>query len=127
MKRISTLTELKAERKLLQLHKTFLEAEIKSDFVELKKELEPLKIVTRSAGTLLSSENNKILGHSFGSLAGVLTKNVFLRNSGFITRLIIPFFAKNATSNLVEDHKPQIAHWIMKQVNRLSHKKTVGT
>jgi hypothetical protein len=125
MNKISTLAELKAEKQLLVMNKIFLETEIKKEFNELKNDLAPLKILTQGAGKVLSSDQNKILGNSAGHLAELLAKNVFLRHSGFITRIIVPFLAKNTTSNFVEDNKSKIAGWIMKQVERFSNKKTV--
>jgi hypothetical protein len=125
MRKINTLAELKAEQKVLHYRKTFLETEIKKDISELKEDLEPLKVFTKSAGNAFPSKNNGLLGNAFGYLAEFLAKNVFLRNSGFLTRLIVPFLAKNTTSNLVEDHKPKIIDWIKNMISRFSNKKTV--
>ena len=125
MKKISTLAELKAEQKMLRLHLTFLETEIKKEFTELKDDLAPLKMLTKGAATAFSSKDNGLLSNSFGSVAEFLTRNVFLKNSGLISRLIVPLLAKNTTSNLVENHKPEIVNWVGNMISKFSKKKTV--
>ncbi len=126
MKRISTLAELRIERKLLQLHVAFLELEIRKEFSELKSELSPLKIVTKNVGKLLSSPDNRLVGNSVGLLAESLVKNVFFKNSNFINRLIFSFLTKNAVSNLVEDHKLKILDWITKHIPNFLNKKAAS-
>ncbi|HEX8515482.1 MAG TPA: hypothetical protein VF868_04725 [Bacteroidia bacterium] len=115
MRTINTLAELREERQRLYMRKVFLETEIKKDFSEIKESLKPMNI--------LASHDNSIVGSSAGFLAEKLIKNVVLRNSGFITRLIVPFLAKNVASNLAEDNKPKITHWITDLIEKFTHKK----
>lgn len=123
MNRIETLQELKARKKFLELQCSQLEHEIKNDFKEFKSELEPLKILTNGATNAVSSEGNGMLSGILGHLAEFLTKDVFLKKSGFLTRLIVPFLVKNTTSNLVEDHKPKIMDWIAGLLSKFGSKK----
>lgn len=125
MTKISTLAELKAEQNRLRFQKLFLETEIKKDFDELKSELAPIKLITKSAEKILVSKDNGILGNSLGFIADFVTKNVFLRNSGFITRLIVPFLIKSSTGKLVEQNKSKIVDWVSRQVSKLGRKKAV--
>ena len=124
MKRINTLAELKAEQRVLRLQKMELELVIKKDINELKAEMEPLRLLTRSAGKMLSSPDNSLLSGSFGSVAEFLTRNVLLRNAGLLKRLILPYLVKNTTSNLVEDNKSKIVDWIGGLINRFANRKT---
>lgn len=124
MTKISTLAELKAEQNRLRFQKLFLETEIKKEFDELKSELAPLKLITKSAGKILLSKDNGILGNSLGYIADFVTKNVFLKNSGFLTRLIVPYLIKNSTGKLVEQNKSKIVDWVSRLVSKLERKKS---
>lgn len=114
MRTINSLAELKEERQRLIMRQTFLETEIKKDFQELKDQFKPLNV--------LKSNDNSIVGNSAGFLTEVLIKNVVLRNSGFITRLIVPYLAKTVASNMAEDNKPKIAGWISDLINKFMPK-----
>lgn len=123
MRRINTLAELKAEQKVLRLRRTYLEAEIKKDFQGIKEDLEPLRLLTKGAKSVLVSKNNSILGTSAGLAADFITKNTLLRNSGFLTKLIVPFLIKNATSNIVEENKSKVADWVEGLISKFTNKK----
>ncbi len=124
MRKINTLSELKSEQKKLHFRKIFLESEIKNDLELIKADLEPLKLLTKSAGKILVSKDNGILGNSLGYIADILTKNILLKNSGFVTRLIVPYLVKLSTSNIVENNKSKIAEWAGRQISKLSKNKT---
>lgn len=123
MTKINTLAELKAEQNKLRFQKLFLETEIKKDFEELKAELAPLKLITKSAGKILISKDNGILGNSFGNIADFITKNVLLKNSGFFARLIVPYLVNNSTGTIVEKNKSKIINWVSRQVSKFAIKK----
>jgi hypothetical protein len=125
MRKIDTLADLKAEKKRLKFRKLVLEAELKQDLAGFKETLAPLAIVTRGAKTLLSSKDNSIVGSSFGNVANFLAKNILLRNSGLITRLLVPYIIKNATSNFAENNKSKILGWLEQFISRLGHKSLV--
>ena len=125
MQKINTLAELKAAKMNLEVRKTYLEAEIKKDFEDLKAELAPLKSVTKTAETVLVSKNNGILGSSLGQIANFVTKNVLLKNSGFLTRLIVPYIIKKTTSNIVENNKTSLVGWISSLASKLTKPTTV--
>jgi hypothetical protein len=115
MRTINTLAELREERQRLQMRRVFLETEIRKDFQEIKEQLKPLNV--------LKSQDNHIVGSSAGFLAEKLIKNVVLKNSGFLTRLIVPFIAKRVAGNLAEENKPKIANWISELIEKFTHKK----
>lgn len=112
MRTINTLAELRQERQRLYLHKAYLETEIQNNFNEIKEQLKPLQLVTKGASKLLSSKDNSIIGDSVGYITNLLVKNVFLRNSGFLTKMIVPFIAKKFAGNLAENNKSKITHWV---------------
>jgi hypothetical protein len=112
MRRINTLAELKDERKRLMLKRLNLEAEIKQDMAGIRADLEPVLAFAKGAKNMLASHDNGILGNSAGKAANFIAKNTIFRNSGFITRLIMPFLVKNVTSNIVENNKSKIVDWV---------------
>lgn len=123
--KINSLADLKIEQKRLNQRKVVLETDIINGFEKFKEELEPLRSFTKSAGNILVSKNNGILGNSLGSIANFITKNVLLKNSGFITRLIVPYLVKNSTSTLVENNKSKIVDWVGTVISRFANKKSV--
>jgi hypothetical protein len=124
MRTINTLAELKQERQRLYLHKAFLETEIKNDLNDIKEQLKPLRILTKGAVKMLSSKENGIVGNSVGYLTDLIVKNVVMRKSGFLAKLIVPYLAKNVASNIAEENKPTIVHWIEDLISRFRQKPT---
>jgi hypothetical protein len=122
MRTINTLEELKEERRRLNMRKDLLETEIKNDFAGIKEDLKPLQLLTKGAGAMLSSKDNGIAGSSAGFLTGFLVKKLILKNSGFLTKLIVPYLAKNVASNVVEENKPKIADWISALISKFAKK-----
>lgn len=127
MRTINTLAELKQERQRLYLHKAFLETEIKNNFNEIKVQLKPLQLLTTGAAKFLSGKDNGIVGNSVGFLTDLIVKNVIMRKSGFIARLIVPYLAKNVVGNLAEENKPKISHWIQELMSIFKNKRTETT
>jgi|ERR1043165_1314721 hypothetical protein len=125
MRKINTLAELKAEQKALRIRKADLESDIRKDIDEIKTDLEPLMMVSKGIKNMLSSKDNSIMGASAGTAANFIAKNTIFRNSGFITRLIMPFFVKNITSNVVENNKSQIVDWVENLISKFTKKDKV--
>jgi hypothetical protein len=125
MRRINTLSELRAEQKRLKSRRLFLEAEIKKEFRELKESLEPASLLKNTARRSLEGENSKFLGTSAGNIANFLAK-LTLKRSGLISRLVIPFLVKNVTSNLIEKNKGQLVSWLGGVVSKFTEKKTLS-
>jgi hypothetical protein len=122
MRTINTLSELKQERQRLKLHQIFLETEIKKDFNEIKEQLAPLQLLTKGASKFLSSRDNSVVGNSVGYLTNLILKNVIMRKSGFLAKLIVPFLAKNVAGNIAEANKPKITHWIEELISKFKHR-----
>ncbi|MFY9307911.1 MAG: hypothetical protein WAQ28_02560 [Bacteroidia bacterium] len=90
MLKINTLKELKAEQVSLRVKKSRLENDIKLGFNELKAELTSFRSISKDAEELLASKDNHFLGFSLGTLADILTEKFLLKNSGLITKFILP-------------------------------------
>lgn len=125
MRKINTLNELKAERVRLGQKKLFLEKEIENDFNTLKKSFAPLQLVTDGAAKMLVNKHNGIANSAIGMISDFVLRKIFLKNSGFILRLILPVLARNTASNLLSENKTKILGWIgdliLKMGNRKNH------
>ena len=120
MLKVNTYKELKAEQTSLRFRKALLETEIKNDFDELKSDFFSFKSVTKNAEEALASKNNHVLGFSLGSLANFLTEKVLLKNSGLVTKMVVPYLIKTATNNLVENNKSKIMGWLGNLTSKLA-------
>ena len=102
-----------------------MENEIENNFSALKESFSPAKLFVEGASKILVNKNHGIVNEVVSLLTDVVFKNVLLRNSGLITRLIVPFFARNTTNNLVQNNKTKILGWvgdlILKMGNRKNH------
>jgi hypothetical protein len=123
MRTINTLAELKEERLRLQMRKTFLEAEIKTNFNEIKEQLKPLKLVAKGATKFFAGKDHSVAGDTAGYLTNVLVKEVLLKNAGYLSRLVLPYLAKNVATNAVDDNKAKISDWIQGIIAKFTHKK----
>ena len=103
-KKITSYQEmLEEEERLTQLLK-FQQQQIGDDVRGIKEELRPLtniagtakKFFVRKSGQAVTTVGLKLL------IDG-LVKNVILSKSGWITRLVIPFFLKNYASHIAQD------------------------
>ncbi len=123
MPKINTIEELRAEQTNLKFRGDFLEAEIKRDIEELKLELTASKLIAKKTEEILSGKGSSILGISLGYIADFITEKVILRNSGLITKLVVPYIVKKTTSNLVESNKSKIIKWFGNLAGKLAVRK----
>ena len=123
MLKVNSLKELRAQQTSLRIRKSILEAEMKESLADLKAEFSSVRAVSKNAEDVLASKSNTILGFSLGNLADFLTEKVLLRNSGLITKLVVPYIVKAATSNLVENNKSKIMGWLGNLTGKLAGRK----
>jgi hypothetical protein len=106
MRKINTLAELRAEHRRLSERKIWLEAEIKKDFTELRESMEPVNLIKSSAEKVMGGKTG-VLATTAASLATILMKTT-MKNSGLLSRLIIPIIVKKVTGRMVEKNKGKI-------------------
>ena len=112
MKKVETLTELKAEKARLAQKKLFLENEIEDNFKALKESFAPLQLVTDGAAKMLMNKNYGIVNEAISMVSDSIFKKIVLKNSGFMLRLALPLIARNTANNLFAEHKTKILGWI---------------
>lgn len=118
MKRIDTLDQLKQERVRLKLQLAELEDQIQDDVRAIKEELKPAHLVATAFGNLLTYKDHGILNEGLNIGIDLLLRRIIFKNSGLIAKFVVPFFAKNFTSNWVADHKADILEWIVKKLQK---------
>jgi hypothetical protein len=116
------MQELRAERTRLRLERAYLESEIERNIQDIKHWLQPIEAVKRKAGKMLVNEHDGILSDSIGALVSLIGKKVIFRNSGIVTRLLVPFLMKNVTANVVAENKDKILTWIFSFLSKKEQK-----
>jgi len=108
MKEIKSLKDLRSEKMRLKLELSAAEDALKEDMAWIKEELSPI----RNAGKLFSSamvnKNHGIINDGVRFTIDGLLKNVILSRSGWMMKLIVPFIAKNLSSNYIINKQPEI-------------------
>ena len=77
---------------------------VNEDFKALGESLEPVRNAVSVAGKLFTrDESNILLNVGMGTLIDLLIKKLLLSKSGWLTRILVPFFLKNYSSHLNGD------------------------
>lgn len=117
--KIDNLNDLKSERKRLKLKLKQQEELVKSDLQWIKKELTPINAASKVLSKFLISKDKGIINHGLGIGVESLLKNFILKNSSWVTRLVIPFLAKNFTGNLMIEKKPELFSYLKSLIHKL--------
>ena len=99
---ISTLKELREQRKLTSLRLKSAEENLVESFRDLKEDLRPVTSVVNTVANLFHKDQQENLltkGVGF-ALDGILKKGIF-RNSGLITKYGLSFLATTLAKNYV--------------------------
>ncbi len=106
MRQVNTVEELISERKRLKLKKELLESEIHENIVEIKEILKPISLIKNGLKSIThTKDTSDLVSNSAGSLVEMLMRNVLFRNSGLITKWLVPKLFNNAASNAVHNNK----------------------
>jgi hypothetical protein len=92
------------------------------DVRNIKELLKPAHIILKTTGKLFHHENNSLLGTGVTVGLDFLLKKILLRNAGWISRLVLPFFIKNATNNLLSAQGEKIIDWTKNFFRRMKDK-----
>ena len=87
------------------------------DIEEIKEELRPLTNIVGVASKFFTRNNDhSLLVNGVNSLIDLALKKIVLPGTGWISHMIIPFFAKNISSHLVAENKKgvfdKVASWV---------------
>lgn len=100
---------------LLQAQKELVRQDVKS----IKQELVPVQKAIEWVGRLTTRDRNNVLLTGVSDfLVDVIVKKGLLARAGWITRIAIPFVAKNLSSHLLAGYKDvllaKLASWLSK-------------
>ncbi len=102
MNRIQTYDDLLNEKAELEKLLLVQRSIVRQDIAELKEELRPAKQLVSFLGKItLRDKNNSLLNLGVDVVGDVLIKNFLLAKTGWVSRLILPYFIKTFTSNVI--------------------------
>ena len=112
MKRsIRTYEDLEKEEQLLEELLRSQKDLIQIEIGLLKQQLKPAQMALQFVGKITTRDkHNPLLTQGANTVIDALLKNLILTRSGWITKMLIPFFVKNYSSHLINDNKDNIIH-----------------
>lgn len=102
MSKIETYDDLLKEELALQSSLTVQKQVIQQEVLRIKEQLSPVtKIVSfLSKFVTRDNTNNALINTGIGIAGDIILKNVVLAKSGWLTRLVLPYLAKNYSSHI---------------------------
>ena len=102
MSKIRTYQDLLEEKKHLEDELVNKRELIRKDVADLKEEWRPITDLLSSLGKITTKgKTNPLLAIGIDIIGEVLVKNILLTRSGWITRLVVPFLAKNFSTHIL--------------------------
>ena len=108
-RRINTYEDLEREEQLLEgllrSQKELIQVEVKL----LKQQLKPAQLALQFVGKITTADkHNPLLTQGANTVIDMVLKKFVLARSGWITKMLIPFFVKNYSSHLIADNKDSL-------------------
>ncbi|MET0637175.1 MAG: hypothetical protein ABWZ25_14190 [Chitinophagaceae bacterium] len=118
-KKISTYKDLVEEKERLETLLTYQKEVVRADFRGIKEEFEPVRA---AIGVLKKftrkDKSNPMVNLATGRLIDFVIRRVVFAKAGWLTKLALPFLAKNISTHVIADNKTvilgKIATWINK-------------
>ncbi len=108
-RKITTYEDLLEEEQHLQQLLNAQKKLIQTDLNEIKMELAPAIQAVSFAGRLITRDgSNPLVNMGVNSVIDVVIKKGLLGKSGWLARLVVPFFLKNFSSHVVTDNLDKI-------------------
>lgn len=119
-RKIRTYEDLEREEQLLEELLRSQKELIQIEVGLLKQQLKPAQMALQFVGKITTADkHNPLLTGGANTLIDTVLKNFVLARSGWITKMLVPFFVKNYSSHLINDNKDNI---ISKVVSIFSNK-----
>jgi hypothetical protein len=121
-KQFKTYKELIEEKQNLEVLLKAQKELIRADVVALKTEVKPITDFLGNIKKFTTRDKTEILLNIGSDVAvNMLIKKILLARSGWLTRIIIPYFMKNFTSNFLVEQKDKwlgkLAEWMHRNKN----------
>ena len=108
-RKITSYEDLEREERLLE---ELLEAQkqlVLADIEQVKRQLKPATMALKLFNNLTTvDKRNPLLTEGANTAIEFLLKKFVLAKSGWITKMIVPYFVKNYSSHLIGDNKDGI-------------------
>jgi len=105
-KRIQTYEDLIEEKKRLETLLATKKLEISEDWAGVKQTLKPVTNIFSFLGKFTRrNKSNPLVNFGIDMAGDVFLKRMILRRADWITRLLLPIFIKNYSSNVLGDTK----------------------
>jgi hypothetical protein len=127
MKKIENYSDLKAERIRLRQKRYQLEHDIRNNFESVKENLAPGKLIMDGVSNAFVSKDHGLIYKGVGILSDLLLKKLIFKNSGLLTRLIVPFIVKNTATNLISKNRNKVLLWLLDRILPSDRPKKNGT
>lgn len=110
-RKIRTYEDLEREEQLLEdllrSQKELIQIEVNL----LKEQLKPAQIALQFVSKITTADkHNPLLTGGANTIIDTVLRNFVLARSGWITKMLVPFFVKNYSSHLIADNKDSIIH-----------------
>ena len=123
-KQIKTYQDLLKEKEQLELLLKAQKELIVADIHDIKNDLRPAIDAVSFLGKIATRDKSDILiTGAANQLIDLVFKKLILARTGWITRLVVPFFIKNYSSHFIGDHKKE---WVKKLFSWIGHKNSNG-
>lgn len=123
MRKINNLADLKAEKSLLNMRLSVVEANLKVDIEWMKEEFRPIRTVGKLFSHAMINKSDGILNEGIRFTIDAVLKNLILSKTGWVTKLIVPFLVKNLSTNYILEKRPEI-FGILRNLIRKARKTT---
>jgi hypothetical protein len=102
MNRIQTYNDLVAEKEVLERNLMVLKSIVRQDIIDLKKDLRPVTQVLGFLGKITTKDrSNSLVTLGVDIIGDVVIKNFLLAKTGWITRMVLPYFIKNYSTKFL--------------------------
>jgi hypothetical protein len=102
--KIQTYKDLEVEKQNLEASLRVQRQLIRNDMAELREEFRPVKEALRFVGKFTTKDkSNPAIALGVDVAGDAILKNGLLKRSGWLTRLVVPFLAKNYATHAIAD------------------------
>lgn len=122
MKRIETIKDLRIEKTRLKLHLKTTELKLEDDIENFRASIKPSNLILNRFGQTIIRKDNGLINFPINAGVELIVNKLLLRNFGFFTKLIVPFFVKNLANNFYGDHKLAIVTWLEEKLTHAIEK-----
>ena len=112
-KKIRSYEDLEREEKLLEELLLAQKQLIQADILQLKRQLKPAGMALQFFNNITTADkHNPLLTQGANAAIDLVLKKIVLARSGWLTKVLVPFFVKNYSSHFIADHKQDIVQKI---------------